>query len=166
MDDSCLAVLICLGVTPFQPLLVSIFSIGTFLVLLLCVVPRVLLTQLLFQIMVLLSEALHGRGESLNLSLEGSYVWFVSLNIIGGGRHRTSKNHATLGLGSVCYGLQVGIPQTAQIDDTEKITSELHGPRTLEVITCTTKRDNLTESTGVVLAKYPPKVKLELFLQL
>ena len=123
------------------------------------------LTQLLFQIVVFHSEALYGRGESLNLSLEGSWAWFVSLNVIGGGRHRTSKNHATLGSGSVCYGLQVGFPQTAPIDDVEKITSELHGPRTLEVITYTTKGDNLTESTGVVPTKYPPKVKLELFSQ-
>ena len=29
--------------------------------------------------------------------------------------------------------------------------------------TCTIKREDLTESTSVVLAKYPPKVKLELF---
>ena len=29
--------------------------------------------------------------------------------------------------------------------------------------TCTTKRNNLAESTGVVPAKHPPKVKLELF---
>ena len=28
--------------------------------------------------------------------------------------------------------------------------------------TCKTKREDLTESTGMVLAKYPPKVKLEL----
>ena len=32
--------------------------------------------------------------------------------------------------------------------------------------TCITKREDLTENTGVVLAKYPPKVKLKLFSQL
>ena len=32
--------------------------------------------------------------------------------------------------------------------------------------TCTTKREDLTESTGVVPAKYPLKVKLELFATL
>ena len=49
--------------------------------------------------MVLLGEVLYGNGESLNLSLEGSYAWFVSLNIVGG-RHQASKYHATLFLGS------------------------------------------------------------------
>ena len=53
-------------------------------------------------------------------------------------------------------------PQTAPTDDVVKITSELRDPCTLETITCN-KKDNLTESTGVVPAKYPPKVKLELF---
>ena len=37
-----------------------------------------------FPDMVLLSESLHGRGESLNLSLEGSCVWFISLNVVSG----------------------------------------------------------------------------------
>ena len=46
-------------------------------------------------------------------------------------------------------------------DDAKKTTSEPHDPHTLETVTYTTKRDNLTESTGVVPAKYPPKVKLE-----
>ena len=50
--------------------------------------------------MVFLSEALHSRGESLNLSLEDSWAWFVSLNVIDG-RHRASKYNATLGSGSV-----------------------------------------------------------------
>ena len=51
--------------------------------------------------MVLLSEALYGRSESLNLSLEGGGTWFVSLNVVGG-CHRASKYHATLCLGSDC----------------------------------------------------------------
>ena len=31
--------------------------------------------------MILLGEAVHGSGESLNLSLEGGLAWFVSLNV-------------------------------------------------------------------------------------
>ena len=79
----------------FWPLLVSSLSTGAFLVLLLSVMPCVLLTQSLFQIMVLLGEAFHGSGESLNLSLEGNCAWFVSLNVVGS-RHQASKYHATL----------------------------------------------------------------------
>ena len=40
-------------------------------------------------------EALHGNGESLNLSLEGGRAWFVSLSVVGG-CHRASEHHATL----------------------------------------------------------------------
>ena len=36
----------------------------------------------------------------------------------------------------------------------------------INITTCTAKRENLIESTGVVPAEYPPKVKLELFSQL
>ena len=68
------------------PFLVSSLSAGAFLVFLLSVNFCVLLAQVLFQILVLLGEALHGSGESLNLSLKGSRAWFVSLSIIGG-RH-------------------------------------------------------------------------------
>ena len=50
-------------------------------------------------------------------------------------------------------------------DDAVKITSELHDPHTLETITYE-KKDNLIESIGVVPAKYPPNVKLNLFSQL
>ena len=51
-----------------------------------------------------------------------------------------------------------------QVDDAENnTTSESHVPRTIVNGTCTTKRNNLAESTGVVPAKHPPKVKLELF---
>ena len=50
-------------------------------------------------------------------------------------------------------------------DDAVKITSEPHSFRTLETITCK-KKDDLIESTGVMPAKYPPNVKLELFSQL
>ena len=61
--------------------------------------------------MVLLGEALYDSDESLNLSLEGSGAWFVSLNIVGG-RHRASKYHATLCLGSdsMAYKSQLSFP--------------------------------------------------------
>ena len=49
--------------------------------------------------MVLLGEALHDSGESLNLSLECSCAWFVYLSIVGG-HHQASKYHATLRPGS------------------------------------------------------------------
>ena len=49
--------------------------------------------------MVLLNEVLHSRGESLNLSLEGNWARFVSLNVLGG-CHRASKYNTTLGPGS------------------------------------------------------------------
>ena len=75
--------------------MVPSLNTGAFLVFLLSVKSYVLLAQLLFQMMVLLGEALHDGGESLNLSLEGGYAWFVSLNIVGG-RLRASKYHATL----------------------------------------------------------------------
>ena len=54
--------------------------------------------------MVLLGEAFYSSNESLNLSLEGGGIWFVSLNIVGG-RHRASEHHATicLGSGSMAY---------------------------------------------------------------
>ena len=57
-------------------------------------------------------------------------------------------------------------PQTAPTDDAKKnhqwATQSLHACN----YTCTTKREGLTKSTGVVLAKYHPKVKLELFTTL
>ena len=97
------------GVTTFRPFLVSSFSIGTFLVLLLSVVLCVPLTQLLFQIVVLLSETLHGRDESLNLSLEGNCAWFVSLNVVGD-CHRVSEYRVTLCPGSVCMAYKSQFP--------------------------------------------------------
>ena len=51
-------------------------------------------------------------------------------------------------------------------DDAEKITNKSHSTRVLEVAPAQQKRGDPTESTGVVPAKYPPKVKLELFSQL
>ena len=50
--------------------------------------------------------------------------------------------------------------QTAPTDDAEKITSEAYESNTLDTRLPNTEKD-LTESTGVVPAKDPPKVKLE-----
>ena len=52
------------------------------------------------------------------------------------------------------------------IYDAEKITNRSRSARTLKVDLHNKLREDLTESTGVVLATYPPKVKLELFSQL
>ena len=57
---------------------------------------------------------------------------------------------------------QESISYTRIYDDAVNITSELHVRNDI----CTEKREDLTKSTGVVLAEYPPKVKLELFSQL
>ena len=55
-------------------------------------------------------------------------------------------------------------PQTAPTNDAER--SPIHSTRTLKVDLHNKIIEDLTESTGVVSAKYPPKVKLELFSQL
>ena len=85
--------------------------------------------------MVLFSEVFHDRGKGLHLSLKGRRMWFVSLNVVGS-RHQSSKYHATLCLGSVCYDLriyyEVGFPQMVPTDDVEKVTSEPHSSYTLE----------------------------------
>ena len=51
-------------------------------------------------------------------------------------------------------------------DDAQKITSKPHNPCTIEIVPAQQKKEDLTKSIGMVLAKYPPKVKLELFSQL
>ena len=51
-------------------------------------------------------------------------------------------------------------------DDAEKITNRSHSTRALKVDLHNKIIEDLTESTGVMPAKYPPKVKLELFSQL
>ena len=83
------------GIATFQPFLVSSVCAGAFLVLILSVVPCVPLTQLLFQIMILFGETFHYCREGLDLPLQGSRSWLVSLNVVGG-HHRASKYHATL----------------------------------------------------------------------
>ena len=92
-----------LGAWPF---LFPSFCAGCFLIFLLGILRHVPLTQLLFQTVVLLSEAFHGSSESLNLSFEGHYTWFVSQNVVGG-HHQARKYHATLLFGKRSYGLQV-----------------------------------------------------------
>ena len=52
------------------------------------------------------------------------------------------------------------------LDDAEMITNRSRNTRTLKVDLHNKIIEYLTESTGVVPAKYPPKVKLELFSQL
>ena len=83
--------------------------------------------------MVLLSEALHGSGESLNLSLKGGYAWFVSLSIVGG-CHRSSKYHATLCLksDSMAYKSQSSHRQRQLM--MPKIVSKSHNTHVLETI--------------------------------
>ena len=54
-----------------------------------------------------------------------------------------------------------------RIDDAEKFTSEMHDPYARS--RCLQKRTtqkHLTKGTDVEPAKYPPKVKSEIFLQL
>ena len=52
------------------------------------------------------------------------------------------------------------------VDDAWKINSEVHGKHAIQRYLHNTKREDLTESTGVVPAEYPPKVKLELLTTL
>ena len=51
-------------------------------------------------------------------------------------------------------------------DDAKKITSELHNPNAQKSHLCNKKREDLTESIGMVPAENPLKVKLEFFSQL
>ena len=53
------------------------------------------------------------------------------------------------------------------IDDVEKFTSEMHDPcARSRCLQKRTTQKHLTKDTGVEPAKYPPKVKSEIFLQL
>ena len=52
-------------------------------------------------------------------------------------------------------------PQTVPTDDAWKINSVVHGKHAIQRHLRNTKRKDLIKSTGVVLAEYPPKVKLE-----
>ena len=123
------------GIATFQPLLVFSLNASAFLVLLPNVMPCVPLTQLLFQIMILFGETFHCCREGLDLPLQGSGSWLVSLNIVRG-CYRESKYHATLcsGSESMAYKSLIVFPQMAPTDDAVKIISEPHSPRTLETI--------------------------------
>ena len=58
-------------------------------------------------------------------------------------------------------------PQTAPIDDAVNLTSEKHDPNAqMNHLHKRRKQKDLAEGTGVVPAKYPPNVKLEIFSQL
>ena len=89
------------------------------------------------------------------------------MNVIGGG-HQACEYHATL----VSRKQQVWLnsyrfPQTAPTDDAVNLTSELHNPNAqVNHLHKRRKQKDLAEGTGVVPAKYLPKVKLEIFSQL
>ena len=54
-----------------------------------------------------------------------------------------------------------------QFDDAVNLTSEKHDPYAqISHLHKRRKQKDLAEGTGVVLAKYPPNVKLEIFSQL
>ena len=58
-------------------------------------------------------------------------------------------------------------PQTALTDDAVNLTSEKHDPNAqMNHLQKEENKKDLVEGTGVVPAKYPPKVKLEIFSQL
>ena len=58
-------------------------------------------------------------------------------------------------------------PQTALTDDAVNLTSEKHDPNAqMNHLQKEENKKDLAEGTGVVPAKYPPKVKLEIFSQL
>ena len=66
------------------------------------------------------------------------------------------------------YGLNSHrFPQTAPTDDAVNLTSEKHNPYAqISHLHKRRKKTVLAEGTGVVPAKYPPYVKLEIFSQL
>ena len=66
----------------------------------------------------------------------------------------------------MAYDTTPRFPQVAPTDDAWKITSEVHGKHAIQRHLRNTKREDLIESTDVVPAKYPPKVKLELLTTL
>ena len=58
-------------------------------------------------------------------------------------------------------------PQTALTDDAVNLTSEKHDPNArMNHLQKEENNKDLVEGTDVVPAKYPPKVKLEIFSQL
>ena len=89
------------------------------------------------------------------------------MNVVGGG-HRACEYHATLvsGKRQVRPNNQ-SFPQMAPIDDAVNLTNEKHDLNAqMNHLHKRRKQKDLAEGTGVVPAKYPPKVKLEIFSQL
>ena len=66
----------------------------------------------------------------------------------------------------VLLSLLVTQKQRIKSDDAEKVTTEPHDTCTLKIAPAQHKREDLAKGTGVVPAKYPPKVKLELLTTL
>ena len=64
------------------------------------------------------------------------------------------------------YDTTPRFPQTARTDDAWKINSEVHGKHAITTTPAQHKIEDLTESTGMVPAEYPPKVKSELLTTL
>ena len=54
-------------------------------------------------------------------------------------------------------------PQMAPTDEAVNLTSEKHDPCARTVTYKRRKQEHLAEGAGVELAKYPPKVKLEIY---
>ena len=115
--------------------------------------------------MTLLGETFHCCHEGLDLPLKGSGSRLVSFNVVGS-CHRASKYHATLCPGSDRLKYAKHFPQTAPINDVEKSTVSYTAFMCLQQHLHNTKREDLAESIGVVPAKYPLKVKLELLTTL
>ena len=63
-------------------------------------------------------------------------------------------------------GRNAGSRSDIVLDETVNLTNEKHDPCAQKSPTKRRKQEHLTEGTGVEPAKYPPKVKLEIFSQL
>jgi len=113
---------------------------------------------LFFKVLILFSETFHCCREGLDLPLQGNGSQLVSLNVVGS-CHRANKYHATLYPGR--DKLKCTFPQTVPTDNAKKLTVSYTVLTYPKQHLHNMKREDLTESTGVVLAKYPPKVKLE-----
>ena len=112
--------------------------------------------------MILLGEAFYSCSESLNLSLKGGGAQFIPLMVIGG-CHQTSKYHATFcpGRSSMAY-FQSTIPIYGANWWSRKLSVSYTVPMcSRQNLHNIEKEEDLTESTSVVLTKYPSKVKLE-----
>ena len=89
------------------------------------------------------------------------------MNVVGDG-HRACEYHATLMSGRRQWlKLSRFFPQTTPTDEAVNLTSEKHDPcAQTSHLHKRRKQKYLAEGTGVEPAKYPPKVKLEIFSQL